>query len=168
MGYYGDADEMVSVLLDRPMSKEEKDVLAVVSGVNALIAGDRYSMLSFIMASTDPSKISTEFMLSLLRVSFPVRARINSWDLFLKRSADAITASGRDYVRLLVGLFDDASDEPQPLCPTLLGAVLCPHYGAVALWVGMSGRRLMGFSVEHVDRVEAALDGMARAEEERG
>lgn len=50
----------------------------------------------------------------------------------------------------------------------LIGRVLCSHYGAVSLWVGTSGRRLMGFSVEHVDRVQAALDEMARIDEELG
>lgn len=50
----------------------------------------------------------------------------------------------------------------------LLGEVLCSHYGAVALWIGHPDRRLMGFSVEHVDRVSAALDEMARIDQELG
>jgi hypothetical protein len=50
----------------------------------------------------------------------------------------------------------------------LFGFALCSHYGAVALWVGNPGRRLMGFVIEHIDRVSAALDEMARLDEEMG
>lgn len=49
-----------------------------------------------------------------------------------------------------------------------LGYALCSHYGAVSLWVGTSGRRLMGFSIEHVNRVDAALDEMVRINQELG
>jgi hypothetical protein len=48
------------------------------------------------------------------------------------------------------------------------GEVLCRSYGAVALWVGNPKRRLMGFVIEHVDRVSAALDEMARLDQEMG
>lgn len=50
----------------------------------------------------------------------------------------------------------------------LMGRIFCQHYGAVSLWVGTSGRRLMGFSIEHVNRVDAALDEMVRINQELG
>ena len=50
----------------------------------------------------------------------------------------------------------------------IFGYALCPHYGSVALWVGRPDKRLMGFSCVHVDHVSAALDEMARLDEEMG
>lgn len=50
----------------------------------------------------------------------------------------------------------------------LMGEVFCPHHGAVALWVGNPAKRLMGFVIEHVDRVSAALDEMVRLDQEMG
>lgn len=50
----------------------------------------------------------------------------------------------------------------------ILGYAFCQHYGACVLWIGSPRRRLMGFSVEHVDRVSAALDEMARIDQELG
>lgn len=56
---------------------------------------------------------------------------------------------------------------PLPVRP-LLGTVLTSHPGAVALWIGKPGERLMGFSVVHVDQQSAALDEMVRLDQEMG
>lgn len=50
----------------------------------------------------------------------------------------------------------------------LMGEVFCPHYGAVALWVGNPAKRLMGWSDVYVDERSAALDEMVRLDQEMG
>lgn len=74
-----------------------------------------------LLASTDVSRISVTWMISLLRGNFRIHHNLSNWKSFRDRAYAEITKRGENPGRILRGLLDGQIENPSGALDNLLG-----------------------------------------------
>jgi hypothetical protein len=85
-------------------SIRDADLATVIRELSVLLAAGRWGAVDTIFDAAEPSKLSLEMILTLLRTSFTARHELSAWHRFLNRATEEITNRGQNPSKLLRGL----------------------------------------------------------------
>lgn len=81
-----------------------QQIMSTISALNVLLGKRQFDEIGMIFAIINPERLSPELMLTLVRVTYPVRKLIPGWYNLLRRIKGALDARRLDSRSLLIGL----------------------------------------------------------------
>ncbi|NVN85975.1 MAG: hypothetical protein HXX15_07775 [Rhodopseudomonas sp.] len=85
-------------------SSNTDQIKDVIAGLNSLLKERRFDDISRIYSVIPPKLLTPELMLTLLRVTFPVRMKILSWHSLLTKVRFELESRGLPAKEILIGL----------------------------------------------------------------
>lgn len=82
----------------------EEQLTKIIDGLQQLVAARAFTVLAKLMRTFKPEDLPPATSVALLRLTYPARREIDSWQTFLRRTRVTLRQSGLDAASLLQGL----------------------------------------------------------------
>jgi hypothetical protein len=81
-----------------------QQIMSAITALNELLKNRQFVEIGLIFAIISPKRLSPELMLTLIRVSFPVRGLVTGWYQFVRKIKNELDERRLDSRKLLIGL----------------------------------------------------------------